>query len=50
MHLMPREGTETETARRFSDSVRMHLMPREGTETQMRSDMRSVDANASYAP
>ena len=50
MHLMPREGTETETARRFSDSVRMHLMPREGTETENFQSSDYAFFIASYAP
>ena len=51
MHLMPREGTETDSGLDTApEDVQMHLMPREGTETDSGLDISRGRTNASYAP
>ena len=49
MHLMPREGTETNQNIIPIRIKLMHLMPREGTETLRYMSLRN-QTNASYAP
>ena len=51
MHLMPREGTETNAVCDINKiHNRMHLMPREGTETDNPKYLVLYKSNASYAP